>query len=82
MRYHLEISENAIEQLRNLPKELRRNIGYRLEQLCEDLQGNVKKLKAHKNHYRLRVGEHRVLFRLAADVIEVYAVKDRKDAYE
>lgn len=82
MRYSLEISENAIGQLRDLPKELRRNIGYRIELLCDDLQGDVKKLKAHENHYRLRVGSCRVLFRLEECVIELYAVKDRKEAYE
>jgi mRNA-degrading endonuclease RelE of RelBE toxin-antitoxin system len=82
MRYGLEIGESAIEQLRALPKDLRRNIGRRIEQMCDDLQGDVKKLKARKSHYRLRVGDHRVLFRLAEGVIEVYAVKDRKDAYE
>ena len=31
---------------------------------------------------RLRVGQHRVLFRLAGRRIQVYAVKDRKEAYE
>jgi mRNA-degrading endonuclease RelE of RelBE toxin-antitoxin system len=45
MRYRLSISEAAIEQLRALPGELRRNIGFRIESLCEDLQGDVKKLK-------------------------------------
>ena len=68
-----------MEELRSLPKDLRRNIGYRVDQLSEDLSGDVKKLKAH---YRLRVGGHRVLFRLAGEVIEVYAVRDRRDAYE
>ena len=82
MTYRLEISQKAREQLRMLPKELRRNIGLRLEALCEDLQGDVMKLKAHSNRYRLRVGSYRVLFVLAGERIEVYAVKDRKEAYE
>jgi hypothetical protein len=30
----------------------------------------------------LRVGGHRILFRMHADFIEVYAVKQRKNAYE
>ena len=82
MRYKLNISQAAIEQLRALPKELRRNLGFRIESLCEDLQGEVKKLKGKSNRYRLRVGGYRVLFRLEGDFIEVYAVKDRKDVYE
>ncbi|MGL4398611.1 MAG: type II toxin-antitoxin system RelE family toxin [Luteolibacter sp.] len=82
MKYRLSISEAAIEQLRALPRELRRNIGFRIESLCEDLQGDVKKLKGSPPRYRLRVGGYRILFTLAGQVIEVYAVKDRKDVYE
>jgi len=82
MRYRIQISQKAREQLRALPKELRRNIGRRMELLRDDLQGDVTKLKAQSNRYRLRVGSHRVLFVLAGDAIQVYAVKDRKEAYE
>jgi mRNA-degrading endonuclease RelE of RelBE toxin-antitoxin system len=31
---------------------------------------------------RLRVGTYRVLFALAQGAVQVYAVKDRKEAYE
>jgi mRNA interferase RelE/StbE len=82
MRYELFISEEAREQLRELPDELRRNMGYRLNTLQDDLAGNVKKLEGQRSHYRLRVGTHRILFRLDGAKIEVYAVKQRKDAYE
>jgi mRNA-degrading endonuclease RelE of RelBE toxin-antitoxin system len=82
MKYRLLISEAAIGQLRALPRELRRNIGFRIESLCEDLQGDVKKLKGPPPRYRLRVGGHRVLFTLAEGEIAVYAVKDRKESYE
>lgn len=82
MRYRLAISDKAREQLRAFPKELRRNLGQRREALRDDLQGDVTKLKAQGSRYRLRVGSHRVLFVLAGDTIEVYAVKDRKEAYE
>jgi len=70
MRYRLEISAKALAQLRNLPKDARANIGWRLEQLAIDLQGDVAKLKAHHNRYRLRVGKHRVLFALAGDAFK------------
>jgi hypothetical protein len=35
VRYRIEISEKALEQLRALPKDLRRNIGQRMEVLRE-----------------------------------------------
>jgi mRNA interferase RelE/StbE len=82
MRYRLEIKEEARQQLRALPKEQRRNIGWRINVLQNDLTGDVKKLTARTHEYRLRVGSFRVLFMLEGDLISVYAVKDRKEAYE
>ena len=57
-------------------------IGYRRHLLCEDLAGDVKKLVATQPAYRLRVGSFRVLFTLENQTINVFAVKDRKIAYE
>jgi mRNA interferase RelE/StbE len=81
MRYRLEIKEEARQQLRRLAKEQRRNVGKRLEALQSNLSGDVKKLTAKTHEYRLRVGSLRVLFTLEKDLISVYAVKDRKEAY-
>ena len=81
MRYRLFISDKARGQLRALPKEWRGNIGRRMELMRDDLQGDVKKLESRSNRHRLRVGSFRVLFTLENDLISVYAVKDRKEAY-
>jgi mRNA-degrading endonuclease RelE of RelBE toxin-antitoxin system len=78
VRYRIEISETAIEQLGALPKDLRRNIGQRMEILRENLQGDVVKLKAQGNRYRLRVGSHRVLFSLAGDAIQILLSKTER----
>jgi mRNA interferase RelE/StbE len=82
VHYILAIAEEAIAQLRLLPKEQRRRIGDRLTRLQHGLSGDVKKLSGKENKYRLRVGDFRVLFTLAGGQISVYAVKDRKEAYE
>jgi len=80
--FELFLSDEALAQLRALPKELRQRIGARLNDLETRFQGDLKKLVGAENKYRLRVGNHRVLFRLAGSQIQVYAVKDRKEAYE
>jgi len=82
VKYRLEIKEDALLQLRGLSKDHRRNIGWRIEALRNDLAGDVKKLNAKVVKYRLRVGIFRVLFTLEKDLIVVYVVKDRRDAYE
>jgi mRNA-degrading endonuclease RelE of RelBE toxin-antitoxin system len=80
--YRLLISEEARGQIRSLPEELRRNIGRRLDLLQHEFSGDIKKLEGLRNHYRLRIGGHRILFRMNGNAIEVYAVKQRKNAYE
>ena len=82
MRYELFISGKARRQLRSLEKTVRRQIGQRVETMRHDLQGDVRKLEGKSNRYRLRVGSHRVLFTLEHGVIAIYAVKDRKEAYD
>jgi mRNA interferase RelE/StbE len=82
MLYNLLIGEEAREQLRSLPKSIRRNIGHRLESLQDGLAGDVKKLTAREHKYRLRVGNYRVLFVLEGSTIFIYAVKHRREAYE
>jgi mRNA-degrading endonuclease RelE of RelBE toxin-antitoxin system len=82
LAYRLLLSEEAREQLRALSLELRKNIGHRLDLLQREFAGDIKKLEGTKNRYRLRVGNHRVLFTVNADIIEIYAVKQRKNAYE
>jgi mRNA interferase RelE/StbE len=82
VRYRLEIKEEARQQLRALSKEHRRNVGRRLDLLQENLAGDVKKLTGKTHEYRLRIGSFRVLFTLEGDLISVYRVSDRKEAYE
>ena len=64
MRYELFISEEAREQLREIPEKIRRNIGYRLQLLQDELAGDVKKLEGQRSHFRLPAGSDRILFRL------------------
>jgi len=77
----MEIKDEAKARLKALPEDLRREIGYRLHLLQRDLSGDVKKLKGSKNEYRLRVGDHRVLFELIGKRIVVYTLGPRKDIY-
>lgn len=68
--------------MRALPKEQRQNVGRRLDLLQDNLAGDVKKLTGRTHEYRLRIGSFRILIMLEADLISVYRVSDRKEAYE
>ena len=82
MRHQIEFLPSALEQLRAMPKEVRRLIGAKLDRAQHDLSGDIKKLKGFKNKYRLRAGNCRVLFELEGNCLVVYDVGDRKDIYE
>ena len=82
MAYEMEIKEEGLRALRGFPEDLRRQVGYALHRLQKDFSGDVKKLKGSKNEYRLRVGDHRVLFELVGRRIVVYSVGARKDIYK
>ena len=81
MPYELENKADAKARLRAFPEDIRREIGHRLHLLQRDFGGDVKKLQGSKNEYRLRVGEHRVLFELIGTRIVVFALGPRKDIY-
>ena len=82
MRYRIEISEKAREQLRALPKEMRRNIGQRMETMRDDLRGDVLKLRDKGNRFGFMSARIVCSSVLAGEVVQVYAVKDRKKAYD
>jgi mRNA interferase RelE/StbE len=82
MHYEINFVPSALEQLRALPKDVRRLIGAKLDRAQQDLNGDIKKLKGFKNKYRLRAGNYRVLFELEGACIVVYDVGNRKDIYE
>jgi len=80
VRYRLEISEKAREQLRTLPKEMRRYIGQRMETMRNALRGDVLKLRDKGNRYRLRVGTYPVLFVLAGEAIQGLCCERSKES--
>ncbi len=81
--YTLQIFDKPMKVLVSMPKTNRRQIGYALDRLQQSFTGDVKKLKGKENddHYRLRVGDFRVMFRLVKNDIQVYEIVNRKDAY-
>jgi mRNA interferase RelE/StbE len=82
MDYQIEFIASAREQLRALPKDVRRLIGAKLDRAQHDLAGDIKKLKGFRHKYRLRAGNYRVLFELEGNCLVVYDVGDRKDIYD
>lgn len=82
MKYPIEFKPKAVKDLKTIPSETVRQILSRLEEMEDDLKGDVKKLTNHTPEYRLRVGRYRVLFEIEAERIVIYRIKHRREAYQ
>ena len=81
MQYEIDFKPRALKDLKSLPKKVQQQIMERIEDLEDDLTGDVKKLTNFTPEYRLRVGKYRVLFEIEDDKVIIYRIRHRKDAY-
>lgn len=78
-------SRDAIKTLSRMPTNTSRLIRSKIEQYAADpatLANNVKALKGADNHFRLRVGDWRVIFSETGEIIAIIKVAPRGGAYE
>lgn len=83
--YELIITSSAQKDIRKLPKTELPKIVPAINFLSENPRpSGCKKLVATKNTYRIRIGNYLVLYLIddAIRIIEVSAVKHRREAYE
>lgn len=81
MIYQVEFKPRAIKDLQSLPVEVQSRVLAKIEAMQNNLTGDIKKLTNHTPEFRLRVGDYRVLFEVVGELLVIYRVKHRKDAY-
>jgi len=84
MNYTVHLKRSAEKELDDLPDPIHNRIVERLLALEQNPRPRgVKKLKGRAEEYRLRVGDYRVLYVVddAAQVVEIMAVRHRREAY-
>lgn len=86
-RYRVFIVGKAEKELARLPAATRRRIEDHYDALAEDPLrprpgADVKKLREATGQYRLRVGDHRVFYKVVGDAVTITAVRHRRRAYE
>ncbi len=82
MRYRIEYTETALEDLTRLPAADADRVVRKVLRLEQGLHGDIKRLQNADYNYRLRMGDYRVLFDVVKDRIIVQRIKNRRDAYE
>jgi mRNA interferase RelE/StbE len=84
MAYRIEFSPAAERQFKKLPKEIQLRLKPRLDGLMNNpFPRGAKKLSGEENIYRLRVGDHRIIYQVQQETLLVLVVKlgHRKEIY-
>ena len=81
MKYEISFKPRAIKDISKLQKPEQKRIMKKIEAMSDGLRGNVRKLTAHTPEYRLRVGDYRILFEIENEMVIIYRVVNRRDAY-
>ncbi len=81
MEYVVQFKPRAIKDLKALHPDMSSRIIAKIEQLQDNLSGDVKKLTNFTPEYRLRVGDYRVLFEIEGNQVLIYRIKHRSEAY-
>lgn len=83
--YKVEWKRSAVKELRDFPRDAVERILEAVEQLSENpYPVGVRKLVGSEHTYRIREGDYRVIYTVAASalIVEVIRVGHRKDVYD
>lgn len=81
MQYRVTLKPKAEKDLKAMTSSDQIRVVERLKRLEDDLSGDVKRLTNHVPEYRMRAGNWRALFEIEEDVIVVYRILHRSEAY-
>ena len=81
MNYKVELKPRAIKDLKELSVADQIRLIARIENLKNNLAGDVKRLSKRTPDFRLRVGNYRILFEVDRDRVIIYRVMHRRNAY-
>jgi mRNA interferase RelE/StbE len=84
MSYKVIIKKSAKKEIATLPKNVIKRVLMKIKQLADEPRpSGCRKIVGTENTWRIRVGNYRIIYNVFDDVliIEVIAVKHRKDAY-
>ena len=75
-------TDKSEAELLAFPHKVQRQIKAKIARLQDGFIGDIKKLNASDNIYRLRSGDFRILFEIEGANLVIRTIRDRKEAYE
>ena len=81
MKYTIEFKPRAVKDLEALPSRIQAQVISRIEGMSDNLRGDIKHLTDATAEFRLRVGDYRVLFETEGNMLFIYRIRHRREAY-
>ena len=84
MRYSLEFVTSALRELRALDGQIQRRIADKITALCDNpFPPSTKRLQVQPDHFRIRVGDYRVVYRVDGPrvVVVIVRIGHRREVY-
>lgn len=81
MKYDIQFKPKSVKDIESLPSRIQARVLVRIEEMSNDLKGDVRRLTNFTPEYRLRVGDYRVLFEIEGKTIIIYRIRHRREAY-
>jgi mRNA interferase RelE/StbE len=84
LNYRIEFASSAVREFKALERPVQRRIATRVDALAADpFPPDVKKLQGAPDHYRIRVGDYRVIYRVEKKIVTIVVVKigHRREVY-
>ena len=81
MKCKIHFKPQSVKDFEALSLKFQKSILARIEDMSDNLHGDVKRLTDFTTEYRLRIGDYRVLFEIEKDSIIIYRIRHRRDAY-
>ena len=82
MKYEIAFKPKSLKDCKNISKHQLERIFKQIEEMSNDLKGDVRRLTNFTPEYRLRVSDYRILFETEKNKIIIYRIRHRKDAYK
>ena len=84
MPYSLEYTTSAWKEFKALEPAIQKRIAEKVVALADNpLPAGVRKLQGLDNHFRIRVGDYRVIYRVEAKrvVVVIVRIRHRREIY-
>jgi mRNA interferase RelE/StbE len=81
LKYELAFKPRVRKDLKALSSENTARVVQKIEEMRNDLAGDVKHLTNATPEYRLRLGDYRVLFQIEGNTLVIYRIVHRREAY-